>query len=179
MFRIQGHNSDVSNTYTVTARTTGSSGVDIFPSSDFGFTVNPEAYDAVVSELGTFSGVTWYVYNVQYQVRSTILEPSSISGANHDWSPTDWASGSYSVIAVAATGLTPSVTGLAGGVHERRATLLNIGSVAISLPAQDNSSAAANQFIHPGLLGAFSLGPNESVDMIYHGGSVNRWRFLG
>lgn len=180
MYLISGHNSHGSNTYTITTLTQGSSQVDLFPISDFGpVPVNVEVLAAVENELGTFSGVTWIRYTVTGQVRSTVLEPSSISGATHDWSPSGWSTGPHEIICVTATGLTPSITGLTGGSHGRRASLCNAGSVAISLPAQDTNSAPANRFVHAGLLGAFSLAPDAGIDMIYHGGSVNRWRFLG
>lgn len=177
--RIEGSNGHNTNLYTVTTLTQGSSQVDLQPNASFGFTVNPEALDAVENELSTFSGVSWQVFEDPAQIRSKYIDVSAspVSAGTHNYSPAGWVGTDAEVIIVAGTGALPSITGLAGGADGRRATFLNGGSIAISLPNQDTNSDANKRFILPGL-GALNLPVGGAANFMYQAGSVNRWRSL-
>lgn len=177
---IKGQNGDNTNVYTVTTRTTGSSGIDLQPDSAFGpFEVNPEALAAVEAELGGFAGVTWEVYENFAQVRRQYIDMtgSAVAAGTDNYSPAGWVGSTKDTIIVAGTGLLPSITGLAGGEDGRVATFLNGGSIAISLPNQSGDSDQENRFILPGL-GALNLPAGGAANFMYQGGSVNRWRSL-
>jgi hypothetical protein len=183
MLIIAGHNSDPSNLYTVTTRTTGSSGIDLQPNSDFApFTVNAEALEAVETEMSSFSGVTWFVYDTTGQRRSGFLEvATAISGTVDDYAPTGWVNGPYEVLIVTATGLTPGLSGLAGGEDGRRATIINAsgGGLGLRLLHDSGLSDPGNRILHSGALGVLTIPANGAANFVYQSGQVGRWRHCG
>ena len=97
----------------------------------------------------------------------------SISAAQNDWNPSGLSSASR--IYVTATGAGRSITGLAGGSAGRVITLVNAGSLFITLENEDAGSSAANRFS----LGStdISLWTGDSVVLVYdENASGGRWR---
>lgn len=95
----------------------------------------------------------------------------SISAAQNDWSPTGLSTASR--IYVTATGAGRSITGLSGGAAGRVITLVNAGSLFITLENEDAGSSAANRFS----LGStdISLWTGDSVVLVYDE-NASRWR---
>lgn len=172
---VAGTNFHGSNTYTVTS--TDVTDYDLFPGQPFLIVVNDEQLANLETELAGFSGVDWHVYQAAWQSRMSPLEVATpISGGVDNYSPAGWADGSYDTLLISGTGTLPTLTGLAGGLAWRRATLINTGSVAIVLAHQGGGSNEGNRMILPGL-GSLSLAVGGAVTLLYHAGSVNRWRF--
>jgi hypothetical protein len=175
MLRIRGQNSDPSNLYTVS--TLSITQVDLYPNTTFDFSVNPENLSNTEAQLAGFSGVTWTPYLTTGQVESGILEATAITGTVDDYNPTGWNEGSYEHIVIPVTGLGATITGLGGGRHGRLATIINgtASLLGINLAHQSNGSQALNRFILSGL-GPLGISAGGSARLVYHGGSVNRWR---
>lgn len=98
-----------------------------------------------------------------------VISPTALSADTNDWAPTDFATSTH---VRASTTANYSLTGLAGGATGRLIQLHNVGSFALKLVSDSNSSTAANRFAIPR---DTTLFPNDSVTLIYDGTS-SRWR---
>lgn len=106
---------------------------------------------------------------------SGVSSPAAFTTNRDNWNA--FAVGNASVVRASASGARLSITGCSGFTAGRRATLINIGTKAITLAHDSASSTAGNRFYCPGNV-AFSIRAGASVDLWYDASS-SRIRVLG
>lgn len=100
---------------------------------------------------------------------SGFLTPSALTADQNDYNPTGLTAASTLRLSGNADW---SITGIAGGAKGRILLLHNVGSYALSFPAESSSSTAANRFIAD-----FTLEPTRGC-MIEWDDTSSRWRPL-
>ena len=102
------------------------------------------------------------------------VSPASIGANQNNYNATGVATAAH--VRLTSSGAF-DVTGLAGGVANRRLLVTNIGANTLTLKHESGSSTAANRFIGPGAAD-FLLTAGLTKELIYDGTS-SRWRVVG
>lgn len=170
MPKIYASNAHASNDYTTTALT-GPEQQDLYHGTSRDFWCDDEKFNAVTTELNGFDDVSWYSYNDADEL---------VSGGNLNTGPfNDLAlpreKGNIAILYTPGA-LGATVTGIAGGYHGRRVTLINAASSAfgLALSHQNTNSNSGNRMILPGL-GGVTVAAGDSITLVYDG-NANRWR---
>jgi len=111
-----------------------------------------------------------FTANVAY---TGIISPTAlIAGNNNNWTPAGLATSE--TIRVSGTAPGSTITGIAAGTSGQQLHLLNVGTVPITLTANDANSTAADRFQIPA---PYALGPDQSIALRYDT-TTARWRMV-
>jgi hypothetical protein len=111
-----------------------------------------------------------FTANVAY---TGIISPTAlVAGNNNNWTPAGLATSE--TIRVSGTAPGSTITGIAAGTIGQQLHLLNVGTVPITLTANDANSTAGNRFQMPA---PYALGPDQSVAIRYDN-TTARWRMV-
>ena len=111
-----------------------------------------------------------FTANVSY---TGIISPTAlVAGNNNNWTPAGLSTSE--TIRVSGTAPGSTITGIAAGTSGQQLHLLNVGTVPITLTANDANSTAADRFQIPA---PYALGPDQSIALRYDT-TTARWRMV-
>ena len=143
--------------------------------------INRAPFNALVDDDG--SGSIGTIWN-KNQINTVLLNPIDRMtqagfvlppGTVNNFAP---ANGNAFTLWMLSREAASDITGIVAEPHGTSHLLINNGGFAINMYNQHAGSLAANQFIVPGNVGAFTLNPWRSIWMVYEGVYYNRWILL-
>ena len=100
-----------------------------------------------------------------------VISPTTITGANHNYAPTGFATAT--ILRITGTANGDSITGIAGGAAGRRIVIFNVGGTTFDLVSESASSTAANRMLFSTT--PLTIGLAGGIELWYDTTS-SRWR---